>query len=244
MHNFKEVVKDKNLITVFYECGAGGEFLVWLLGMNQHICSRNMSVDESNRWRINDNFCRMAGKGMEDSLPNWQFPPNYKYYIARDHANLLCPSNKWRDNLDRDLETGIKDFNNLYSKFWNDSKAIWLNISDVKSLQLIDRLGALKNFGSSHVHLSETEYTSRFSMLKERMTIKQSRFEGATLHIDFNDLWFSKTDRTLKEITNFLSIDNDYIEVWKTMIDHWNRQNDLLMNKTNCIAKNCVPIEL
>jgi hypothetical protein len=240
MHNFKEVVQNKNLITVFYECGSGGEFLVWLLGLHQSISARNFSVDSLNRWAINDNFCRMAGRGLEESLDNWQFPPNIEWYIARDHANLLHPIDKWQDSKNRSLEDGIKDFNNLYSLYWKNSKTIWLDIDCLEDLQFIDKLGAIKNYQQKHIHYSNSEYEDRFNEIKQRMLKKQSRFAGEFISINVSKLWLTDAENQFKKIINFLNIDESFLEIWIHMTAHWNNKNSLL----TCDHKNCVPIGL
>lgn len=238
--SFQNKVKDKNLVTVFYECGAGGEFLVYLLGMHPFISSRNFSKDSSNRWAICDNFCRMAGRGLEESLDNWQFPPNYKWYIARDHANLLCPTRLWTDKNRRTIEQGITDFNNLYSNYWNKSKTVWLDLDSIDTLKSMDNLGAVKNFGAEHVHLTDNEYADRYKDIKSRLDQKRKTFTGDYICIDIEKLWHSDTKSQFEAIIEFLELDDSFLEIWLHLVDFWNKQN----NNQFCSKTNCVPIGL
>jgi Zn-finger nucleic acid-binding protein len=241
MHDiFQHKVKNKKLITVFYECGSGGEFLVWLLGMHQKIAARNFAVDKFNRWTINDNFCRMAGRGLEDSLDNWQFIDNIDWYISRDHANLLYPINKWQDWKNRTLNEGIDEFNNLYSLYWKQSKTIWLDIDTIEDLTFVDRLGAIKNFKQSHMHYSDSQYEARFIDIKHRLKIKQQRFQGEFITVSVRDIWLNNTKKELNRIITFLNLDDTYVDIWTYMIEFWNSKNSQLL----CNYKNCVPIEL
>jgi hypothetical protein len=238
--SFQYNTENKNLITVFYECGSGGEFLVYLLGMHPFVSARNFSVDSLNRWAICDNFCRMAGRGLEDSLDNWQMPPNYKWYITRDHANLLYPTDKWKDKLGRDLQDGIRDFNNFYSNYWKKSKTIWLDIDTIDDLRFIDRLGAYKNFQTEHIHYTENEYVTRFNDIKQRLIEKRKNFTGDYLTVNVNSLWHNDTKRQLQNIIDYLELDKCFFDIWLKLIDHWNTEN----NKINCSLNNCVPISL
>lgn len=238
--SFQHNTENKNLITVFYECGSGGEFLVYLLGMHPFVSARNFSVDSLNRWAICDNFCRMAGRGLEDSLDKWQLPPNYKWYITRDHANLLYPTDKWKDKLGRNLQDGIRDFNNFYSNYWKKSKTIWLDIDTIDDLRFIDRLGAYKNFQTEHIHYTENEYVTRFNDVKQRLIEKRKNFTGDYLTVNVSSLWHNDTKGQLQNIIDYLELDNCFFDIWLKLIDHWNAEN----NKINCSLNNCVPISL
>lgn len=240
MNTFKDISKTKNLISVFYECGSGGEFLVWLLGLHPDIAARNFSVDQYNRWTITDNFCRMAGRGLEESVENWQFQPNIKWHISRDHANLLHPIDKWVDWNNRNLQQGIDDFNNYYSNYWNSSKTIWLDINDIDDLKFIDKLGAIKNYQVSHIHYTDLQYEYRFKEIKKRLHKKQKRFTGDFISINVRKLWIEESEQQLKQIINFLSIDDSFLEIWLKMVTHWSNKN----SKLSCNRKNCVPISL
>lgn len=238
--SFQHNTQNKNLITLFYECGSGGEFLVYLLGMHPFVSARNFSVDSLNRWTICDNFCRMSGRGLEESLDNWQLPPNYDWYIARDHANLLCPTNKWKDKLGRNLQDGIKDFNNFYSNYWKKSKTIWLDIDTIDDLRFIDRLGAYKNFQTEHIHYNENEYVTRFNDLKQRLIEKRKNFTGDYLTVNVSSLWHNDTKVQLQNIIDYLELDECFFDIWLKLIDHWNTEN----KKINCSLNNCVPMSL
>ena len=189
INNFRQIVSNKNLLNVFYEAGSGGEFLLFLLGMHQTIAARNYRATPYNQWCIHDEYVKMAGKGGELVLDKWNFDSEYKWFLGREHANLLYPTDKWKDSLERSLENGIKDFNNLYNHFWKQSKTIWLSVDKIEDLQYIDKLGASKLWPDSmHVHLNKETYTQRYIDLKHRLEIKQSRFTGDTLIVNVRDL--------------------------------------------------------
>lgn len=213
---------------------------MWLLGMHPKIASRNFSVDNCNRWTITDNYCRMAGRGLEDSLENWQFPLNMNWFIARDHANLLYPMDKWQDSLGRSLNQGIEDFNNLYSNYWKQSKTIWLDIETIDDLRFVDKLGAIKNYQQSHIHYSNTEYQDRFKDVRHRILVKQSRFTGDFISVNVKKLWIEDSKAEFKRIAEFLTLDDSFVEIWTHMTEYWSHKNEQLI----CNYKNCVPISL
>jgi len=238
--------KKYNLYNIFYECGSGGEFLVFLLGMHHQISSRNFRVDDNNKWIIVDGFQKMAGRGLESRFDNWEFTNEHVNYIARDHANLLYPTENWKDNLNRTLEDGIKDFNDLYVHRWGESKTIWLNIDNIADLKFIDELSAFKNFPGNHKHYTKVEYEKRFTDVKSRLAIKRQRFLGNYITINIRNLWLDKTKNELEKIINFLEIDNCYLDLWQHMISYWNHKNSELLriSKRKCNTEYCVPIEL
>jgi hypothetical protein len=240
LHNFKEKLKDSSVVNVFYEGGSGGEFLVFLLGMHNLICARNFSVDSKNKWTITDDFCRMAGRGLEQIFHRWQFSDEHEIYLSRDHANLLYPTDKWQDELSRSLEDGIKDFNNMYANIWKDSKTIWLDIDTIDDLKFIDTLSAIKNFHNNHVHYTEEEYNKRFIDVKTRLSIKRQRFTGNYITVNVRKLWLENTRTELENIIKYLEIDNSYLDFWEHMIVYWNQKNNNLVCNKEC----CVPIGL
>jgi len=235
-HNLKNQFKENKVINVFYEGGAGGEFLVFLLGMHNSICARNFSVDHYNKWTITDDFCKMAGRGLEQIFHTWQFSDEHEIYLSRDHANLLHPTEKWQDELSRSLEDGIKDFNNVYVNFWKDSKTIWLDVDSIDDLKFIDKLSAIKNFHSNHTHFTEQDYNKRFIDVKLRLKSKRQRFEGNYITINVRKLWLEDSKTELEKIIKFLEIDNSFLEMWQHMIVYWNLKNkDLICNKDFCM---------
>lgn len=236
----KAQAHNKNLITVFYECGSGGEFLVWLLGLHHDVAARNISVNQYNQWITTDSFGSMAGRGLDQSINNWMLTEENKWYITRDHANLLYPTEKWQDNLKRSLAQGIEDFNNIYSSYWKSSKTIWLDIENVNDLRFIDRMGAIKNFQQEHIHYTDSQYLDRYRELKARLSTKQERFSGETLKVNVGKLWHTDTKAQLENICNFLDIEKNFIDIWILMIQYWNDKNKLLV----CKKHNCVPIGL
>jgi hypothetical protein len=237
INTFQKTVADKNILSVFYEAGAGGEFLLFLLGMHPTVSARNYRATPYNQWCINDTYVKMAGIGGELVLDQWNFAGDYKWFLGREHANLLYPTDKWKDTLNRSLEDGITDFNNLYNHFWNKSKTIWLSIDTIEDLQYIDTLGASKLWPDGrHVHLNKETYIQRYLDLKHRLEIKQSRFTGEKLIVNVRELWLNDTENQFAKIIKFLEMDNSFLEFWIHSARFWaNKNKQFMCNKSYCL---------
>lgn len=238
--DFLQSTKNKNLLTVFYECGSGGSFLLFLLGMHYDILARDVSMDPLNKYMLKDTFG--VGRGLEENIDKWHLTEGYQWYLARDHANLLYPTNNWHDKSDRTYSQGIIDFNNIYYHYWKQSKTIWIGFDNIEELQELDRLGAIKNFGEHHVHLSSEEYKIRYDDLKSRLAQKMKNFDGNYIIVNYKKLWHTDSANQLKRIADFLKIDaDDYLPIWLHLIRFWRERNSKICV---CTKEMCFPKKL